>query len=133
MSGKIIAACGNDCAVCPRYTAHPYEKTDEELRHTAELWFRIGYRDHVVSNDEISCTGCKPENRCRYAIVKCVTEKGIKNCGECDNYPCETISACFEKTMTFAPGCKAVCTDEEYITISRAFFEKRENLGKNGK
>ena len=27
MNGKIIAACGNDCAVCPRYVAHPYEKT----------------------------------------------------------------------------------------------------------
>ena len=39
---KIIAACGNDCAACPRYVAHPYEKTDEELRHTAELWMKIG-------------------------------------------------------------------------------------------
>ena len=28
---KIIAACGNDCAACPRYTVHPYEKTDEEI------------------------------------------------------------------------------------------------------
>ena len=51
---KIIAACGNDCAACPRYTAYPYEKTDEELHHTAELWMRIGYRDHVVTNEEIA-------------------------------------------------------------------------------
>ena len=34
---RIIAACGNDCAACPRYTAHPCEKTDEELRDTAIL------------------------------------------------------------------------------------------------
>ena len=27
---KVIAACGNDCAACPRYVAHPYEKTDEQ-------------------------------------------------------------------------------------------------------
>ena len=39
---KEIAACGNDCSACPRYTAHPYEKTVEELTHTAELWMRIG-------------------------------------------------------------------------------------------
>ena len=51
--GKRIAACGNDCAACPRYTMHPYEKTGEELRHTAELWLKIGYRDHLVTNDEI--------------------------------------------------------------------------------
>ena len=31
LMGKIIAACGNDCAACPRYTIPPYEKTDEEL------------------------------------------------------------------------------------------------------
>ena len=37
MMEKIIAACGNDCAACPRYVGHPYEKTDEELHHTAEL------------------------------------------------------------------------------------------------
>ena len=50
-----IAACGNDCSACPRYVAHPYEKTEEELQHTAELWMKIGYRDHIVTNEEISC------------------------------------------------------------------------------
>ena len=45
---KIIAACGNDCAACPRYTAPPYEKTEAQLRRTAELWQKIGYRDRVV-------------------------------------------------------------------------------------
>ena len=50
MNEKIIAACGNDCAACPRYIKHPYEKTDEELRHTAELWMKIGYRDHIVTS-----------------------------------------------------------------------------------
>ena len=50
---------------------HPYEKTETELRHTAELWMKIGYRDHIVTNEEIACTGCKPENWCRYQVVKC--------------------------------------------------------------
>jgi len=35
--GQIIAACGNDCAAFPRYIAYPYEKTEEELHHNAEL------------------------------------------------------------------------------------------------
>ena len=71
---KIIAACGNDCTACPRYVKHPYEKTADELRTTAELWMRIGYRDHIVTNGEISCMGCTPENRCRYRIIKCCAD-----------------------------------------------------------
>lgn len=46
---KIIAACGNDCAVCPRYIKEPYSKTAKQLAHTAEFWYKIGYRDRFVS------------------------------------------------------------------------------------
>ena len=80
---KLLSACGNDCSACPRYTASPYEKSEDELRHTAELWYKIGYRDKIVSVDEISCNGCKPENWCRYHVVKCCEDKGIRNCSEC--------------------------------------------------
>lgn len=125
---KIIAACGNDCSVCPRYVVHPYEKSEEELRHTAELWMKIGYRDHVVTNEEIACTGCKPENWCRYRVIKCCTEKSIKTCGECPDYPCDQMKECFAVTISFAPKCRQVCTDEEYEQLRKAFFEKEENL-----
>ena len=50
----VISVCGDDCAVCPRYLA----RTGEELHETAVFWYRAGWRDHVVSNDEIRCTGC---------------------------------------------------------------------------
>jgi len=128
---KIIAACGNDCAACPRYTAYPYEKTEEELHHTAELWMKIGYRDHVVKNEEIACSGCKPENWCRYRVVKCCEDRVIKNCGECAEYPCDNMKECFEVTKSFEPMCRKVCTDEEYRQLKRAFFEKEENLKRN--
>ena len=125
---KVLAACGNDCASCPRYIAHPYEKTEEELHHTAELWLKIGYRDHVVTNEEISCTGCKPENWCRYHVVKCCEKRGIKTCAECAEYPCANIKECFEITKLFEPMCKKVCTEEEYKQLKKAFFEKEKNL-----
>lgn len=47
MSERILAACGNDCSVCPRYIKEPYVKTEIELAHTAELWYKIGYRDGI--------------------------------------------------------------------------------------
>ena len=128
MAEKIIAACGNDCAACPRYTAHPYEKTEEELHHTAELWMKIGYRDHVVTNEEIACYGCKPENWCRYRVIKCCEDRGIKTCGECSEYPCDNIKECFAVTKSFEPMCRQVCTDEEYKRLEKAFFEKEKNL-----
>ena len=94
---RIIAACGNDCSACPRYVAHPFEKSEEELQHTADLWMRIGYRDHIAAIHEISCSGCKPENWCRYRVVRCCEERGIKTCAECREYPCENITECFEE------------------------------------
>jgi RimJ/RimL family protein N-acetyltransferase len=128
VAGKIIAACGNDCAACPRYIAHPYEKTSEELQHTAELWMKIGYRDHIVTNEEISCTGCKLENWCRYHVVKCCQERGISTCGDCSDYPCENMKECFEVTRSFEPSCRKMCSDEEYELLKTAFFEKEKNI-----
>ncbi|MGN0740522.1 MAG: DUF3795 domain-containing protein [Treponema sp.] len=121
---KIIAACGNDCSKCPRHLP----KTKEELLHTAELWHKIGYRDRVVSPEEISCTGCKKENWCRYEIISCTTENKIQNCGQCKNYQCAKIKECFEKTKSFIPACKADCTSSEFEILKKAFFEKEENL-----
>lgn len=128
MRERIIAACGNNCVMCPRYIGEPYVKTEVELEHTAELWYRIGYREHIVSTEEISCSGCKEDNWCRYKVVKCVNEKNIENCGQCSQYPCDKINECFEVTKSFEPFCKKLCTEEEYETIRKAFFEKEKNL-----
>lgn len=121
---KILAACGNDCAQCPRHLP----RTEEELRETAELWRRIGYRDHVVSPEEISCAGCSSHNWCRYEIVKCAEKKGGSTCGSCPEYPCARIVECFQVTESFAPQCKACCTPEQYDALASAFFEKKRNL-----
>ena len=125
---RIIAACGNDCSACPRYTAHPYEKTEAELRRTAELWMKIGYRAHVETAEEISCGGCRPENRCRYRVVRCCEERQIENCARCGLYPCAAMLECFRITRSFEPKCREACTLEEYDRLKKAFFEKERNL-----
>ena len=40
-----ITLCGDNCMECPRYNAH----TDEELQAVAELWYKVGWRERVVS------------------------------------------------------------------------------------
>ncbi|MCR4952293.1 MAG: GNAT family N-acetyltransferase [Solobacterium sp.] len=124
----IIAACGNDCSACPRYTAPPYEKTEEQLRHTAELWQKTGYRKTVETIEKIACTGCSTANFCRYGCVQCCTDRGIRTCAECAEYPCARMNECFEVTLSFEPQCRRVCTEEEYEWIRKAFFEKKKNL-----
>ena len=89
---------------------------------------KIGYRDHVVSNDEISCTGCKPENRCRYHVAGCCRDRGIETCSKCTDYPCDNIRECFAITKSFEPGCRKACTEAEFQQVQKAFFEKEKNL-----
>lgn len=121
---KIIAACGNDCKSCPRHMP----KTDVELSKAAQLWYRIGYRNQIVSNQEIQCMGCSPEHWCRYHIAECAKKHEKDNCGECPEYPCHKINETFKQTMAFKPSCKLQCYAQEYESISRAFFEKKDNL-----
>ena len=125
---KIIAACGNDCSICPRYNAPGFEKTSDQLHETAVLWQKIGYRDKVVSNEEISCQGCRPENWCRYGIAACCAQKGVSDCGKCPEHPCDKFNECLEVTASFIPACKNACTAEEFLMMSKAFFEKEKNL-----
>ena len=89
---------------------------------------KIGYRDRIVSIEDISCVGCRPENWCRYGVVKCCEDKGFKNCSECNEYPCDNMKGCFAVTKSFEPKCREVCTDAEYGQMKKAFFEKEENL-----
>jgi hypothetical protein len=46
---NMITLCGDDCSKCPRFLA----QTDEELKAVAELWFRVGWRNTIVSFYEI--------------------------------------------------------------------------------
>ena len=125
---KIIASCGNDCSSCPRYTAHPYEKSPEDLHETAVLWMKIGYRDHVVSESEIACKGCSTDNWCRYKVIGCCESRRISTCAQCDEYPCKNMKECFKVTASFIPKCREVCTYEEFEQLKKAFFEKEKNL-----
>ncbi len=120
----IISACGNNCTLCPRFMP----KSDSELINTAKLWYKIGYRDKIVSNEEIACYGCTSDNFCRYSIVQCTQEHNLENCGQCENYPCERITEAFDKTILFKPMCKEQCTKQEYEMMREAFFCKKDNL-----
>ncbi len=122
-----LAFCGNDCSECPRYIA-TQSGDKEQLKEVAVLWRRVGYRDEIVSPEEIACHGCHSSRWCRYKIRECAPERGLDSCGECKDYPCQRILTAVEKTGAFAERIKEECPEEDYERLQKAFFSKKTNL-----
>ncbi|MBM4399685.1 MAG: DUF3795 domain-containing protein [Candidatus Cloacimonetes bacterium] len=91
---KLIAACGIDCSECDARKATL--ANDNDLRaQVAEKWSKEYGAD--LTAEHINCMGCMEAgvhfshcNECDYRA--CVRGRGLKNCAECEEYPCEMIS-----------------------------------------
>lgn len=121
-----ITLCGDNCMECPRYHAH----SQEELRKVAELWYRAGWRDTIVSNEEIRCLGCSSHKQCTYHLVECTKEHSVEKCNQCDEFPCHKIVNMLERSKEYQIKCREVCSEKEYAMLAKAFFEKEKNLMK---
>lgn len=121
---KLISFCGDRCDLCPRFTS----KTDAELLTVAELWHKVGWRDGIMTSEETRCDGCNIEKSCGYGITECLRGKGLDKCAECGLFPCEKIRIMLDKSAKSQALCRTKCSDDEYDTLSRAFFEKEQNL-----
>ena len=121
-----ITLCGDNCLECPRYLA----KTEQELEKTAELWYRIGWRDRIVSSKEIRCQGCSSHKQCTYHLVECTKEHNVEKCNQCVQFPCEKIKDMLKRSSAYEQKAKEVCTAEEYRMLQASFFNKEENLKK---
>lgn len=121
-----ITLCGDNCRECPRYNAH----SDKELNAVAKLWYKVGWRESVVSNQEIACTGCSSHKECTYRLVECTKEHGVCKCNQCKEFPCDKIHAMLKRSARYQQKCMEVCSEEEYIALEKAFFNKENNLKK---
>ena len=121
----VYSVCGDDCAVCPRYLA----QTEEELHETAVFWRDAGWRDRVLSNEEIRCRGCGTRGTCTFQLLPCVRAHGVAACRECGEYPCEKIADMLRRSEEKKRQCRAACESKaEFEMLCRAFYEKEENL-----
>lgn len=121
---EMITLCGDNCLECPRYRA----KTTEELSKVAELWYRTGLRDTIVSNEEISCTGCSSHKQCTYNLFTCTNNHKVRKCNQCDEYTCEKIANMLKRSKEYETQCHELCTVEEYEMLEKAFFNKENYL-----
>ncbi len=124
----LIGFCGDNCGLCPRYIATK-SRGIHHLEKARDLWVRVGWRDKDTSPEEVACSGCTSVKSCRYDNVRiCAKNKGITNCGECMDYPCQKIIKVFKKTESYERKCKEVCSRSEYESLYKAFFLKKETL-----
>ena len=87
---EILARCGYRCDLCPGYNGNLH--TPEDKQRTSDGWFKyIGIR---YSPDEIGCEGCLDEKEpadTECPVRPCVKEKGLENCGYCEDLPCDKL------------------------------------------
>ncbi len=106
----------------------------EQLRKLAVLWHKVGYRDRIVPPKKLACHGCLPRTRCdRMYVRECALEKGVENCGKCENYPYKNVQTAFRQTASSAKKIKQKCSKKEYRILQKAFYQKRKNLDKTNK
>lgn len=117
----IISVCGDDCAVCPRYLA----KTEEELHETAIFWHKVGWRDSVVSNEEIKCTGCGSRPTCSFDLLPCTKEHGVNKCRECGQFQCERVKACIEGSKEKMQQCRQAPRRRNFKCLSEPFTKRK--------
>ena len=121
-----ITLCGDNCLECPRYLA----KTNRELEKVAELWFRIGWREKIVSIDEIKCSGCSSHKQCTYHLVECTKKNNVEKCNQCSQFPFNKIDDMLRRSNEYERKCREVCTAEEYQMLKSSFFNKKQSLSK---
>lgn len=61
------------------------------MKENAQLWYRIGWRERVVPNEEIACTGCSSHKQCTYQLVECTKAHNVEKCSLCEEFPCVKI------------------------------------------
>ncbi len=121
----VYSVCGDDCAVCPRYLA----ETEKELRETAEFWLKAGWRDRVVSNEEIRCGGCGSRGTCAFMLLPCLQDHNVGACADCPEFECGRIADTLKRSAEKERQCRAACgSGAEFAMLRRAFYEKEKNL-----
>ncbi len=82
---ELTAPCGLDCFNCFLFEENITEEIISKMTEKLNL-----------SKEEIVCKGCRQQGGCSFlstecATLKCVHEKEVEFCFECDSFPCEKL------------------------------------------
>ncbi|RPI32758.1 MAG: DUF3795 domain-containing protein [Chloroflexota bacterium] len=105
--GTTIAVCGLDCTQCEAYLAT--QAGDEAAKESIAAKWRTDYHHPGIDVAYVTCDGClefegRLGGHCKECEVRlCAVERNLPNCGMCDEYACEKVSA----LLAFIPSAKA--------------------------
>ena len=91
--GEMLTRCGYRCDLCLAYRPN-VEANPANQQTLSDGWHK--YFGFWIPAEAIICDGCMAENprlidkTC--PVRPCVIDKGIANCSECQDYPCDKLS-----------------------------------------
>lgn len=98
-----ISPCGLVCSQCDAYRATQLNDA-EKLERVAADWRQLNHCDDIKA-ELLPCDGCMTEGgrKCFYCenmceIRRCATQKKVKVCSECPDYPCKILSDFMEQS-----------------------------------
>ena len=109
--GNELAACGLECHKCSIYLAH----TDADIANDVMDWFiEMGWLEGEKDIGEFMadgpyCTGCHGDKETHWSpdcwiLQCCVDEKGLDNCSECDEFPCDRLEKWAKNDHGYSEG-----------------------------
>lgn len=93
----MISRCGLTCTECPAYLA----TQANDVAKAGEVAASWAKQFHIkVTVNDVWCDGCLVEGRkCAHCgeckIRACATERGLDNCGHCDDFACDELQGFF--------------------------------------
>jgi hypothetical protein len=106
----MIAYCGLECTGCPAYLA-TLADDDHQRRKVAQQWSNEYKSD--IKPEDINCEGCLPGGsvyftHCRVCEIRaCGVDRGLQNCGYCDDFACEKL----ERFLELVPDARRRLTE----------------------
>ncbi len=109
---KMYAICGLDCAQCEAYQAT--QAHDEAAKAQIAIKWQKEFQNPEIDVAYVTCDGCRAfeghlGGHCLECEIRtCGVERGVVNCGHCDDLDsCEKMTA----FLKFVPPLRAVLDD----------------------
>jgi hypothetical protein len=92
---QMTAPCGLDCFNCDLFLAHENAEAMARVKTMSET--------NKIPVEKLLCNGCRSQNgripviqafmgeEHRCAAYECSQGKGLKFCGDCDDFPCDNL------------------------------------------
>jgi hypothetical protein len=124
----MLTRCGYRCDLCLAYQPNILENPSNRQK-LSDGWYKyFGFR---LLPEEIYCDGCMADNPklidkgC--PVRPCVTEKGLDNCAQCEQYVCEKLTERLVVYEEVRHRVGAEIPEDDYRCFIQA-YENRQRL-----